>query len=254
MISGPQNDRGAGAQRAEETSHPRGRVSRLWRYPVKSMRGEECSRLEIDARGVAGDRLFAVRDADGKFGSGKTTRRFRKIDGLFGFQAAYDGDVPRISFPDGRAVLGNDLSVHSALSEALGQPVTLAREAGISHLDAGPLHLLTSASLAWLTTLLPDARVDERRFRSNILIDIPGAAQVEHLWRGRVLYVGTDVRLRVLDLTERCVMVNLPQEDLPEDPRILRSLSRDSVPHFGVYAEVIVPGTITRGNDVWVGS
>jgi uncharacterized protein YcbX len=215
------------------------------------MLGEERSHLEINARGAVGDRLFAVRDANGKFGSGKTTRRFCKIDGLFGFRATYEGDVPRISFPDGRSLLGSDPHVHGALSEALGQPVTLSREAGISHLDAGPLHLLTTASLAWLTALLPDARVDDRRFRPNVLVDIPGsAAQVERLWCGKILHVGKDVRLRVLDLCERCVMVNLPQSDLPADPRILRSLGREGGSCFGVYAEVMMPGTTTCGDYV----
>ena len=80
-------------------SHPTGaRVIRLWRYPVKSMLGEEYEYLDIDERGAKGDRLFAVRDVDGKFGSGKTTRRFRKIDGLFGFSAATTDDLPRITF------------------------------------------------------------------------------------------------------------------------------------------------------------
>src|SRR5262249_39520576 len=65
----------------------RGQVVRVWRYPVKSMLGEECAHLVVNERGVMGDRLFAVRDVDGKFGSAKTTRRFRKIDGLFGFRA-----------------------------------------------------------------------------------------------------------------------------------------------------------------------
>ena len=242
-----------GAQPSDELDHSRGRVSRLWRYPVKSMLGEECSHLETDARGVAGDRLFAVRDANGKFGSGKTTRRFCKMDGLFGFRAAYEGDVPRITFPDGRRLLGSDPHVHGALSEALGQPVTLSREAGISHLDAGPLHLLTTASLAWLTALIPDARIDDRRFRPNLLVDIPGTAgQVERRWCDKILRVGKDVRLRVLGLCERCVMVNLPQSDLPGDARILRSLGDGAGPHFGVYAEVVMPGTITCGDDVVV--
>lgn len=229
------------------------RVIRLWRYPVKSMLGEECGYLDVDERGAKGDRLFAVRDTNGKFGSGKTTRRFRKIDGLFGFRAAYEDDVPRITFPDGREMLGNDSNIHAALSEALGQPVTLAREAGISHLDAGPLHLITTASLAWLRMILPDAHVDDRRFRPNMLIDVPGMAQVERLWLGKTLRVG-EVTLRVRDLAERCVMVNLPQAELPDDPQILRSLGRDTGPHFGVYAEVRAPGTIKWNDRVLVGT
>lgn len=229
------------------------RVIRLWRYPVKSMLGEECGHLDVDERRAKGDRLFAVRDADGKFGSGKTTHRFRKIDGLFGFRAVYEHDAPRITFPDGRGMLGNDSNIHTALSDALGQPVTLAREAGISHLDAGPLHLITTASLAWLNLLLPDSRVDDRRFRPNILIDLPGTTQVERLWLGKTLHIG-EVILQVRDLAERCVMVNFPQDDLPNDPRILRSLGRDIGPHFGVYAAVRAPGTIKRNDRVLVGT
>ena len=64
-------------------------VAALWRYPVKSMLGERCQSLALTARGVEGDRLYAIRDADGKFGSGKSTRRFRRIDGLFAFHAVY---------------------------------------------------------------------------------------------------------------------------------------------------------------------
>jgi uncharacterized protein YcbX len=213
------------------------------------MLGEECGSLDVDGRGAVGDRLFAVRDINGKFGSGKTTRRFRKIDGLFGFRAAYEADVPRVTFPDGRTFLGNDPTVHAALSEVLGQPVTLVREAGISHLDAGPLHLVTTASLAWLQALLPHGRVDDRRFRPNILIDIAGVVQVERLWLGRVFHVG-EVTLQIREFTERCVMVNLPQYDLPDDSRVLRSLGRDTGPHFGVYADVLIPGTIKRDDPV----
>lgn len=229
------------------------RVIRLWRYPVKSMLGEECGYLDVDERGVKGDRLFAVRDVDGKFGSGKTTRRFRKIDGLFGFRAAYDNDVPRITFPDGREILGNDSNVHAALSEVLGQPVTLVREGAISHLDAGPLHVITTASLRWLKTLLPDAHVDDRRFRPNVLIDLPGTTEVERHWLGKTLQVG-EVVLRVRKLTERCVMVNLPQGDLPHDSRVLRSFASDTGPNFGVYAEVREPGTIKQNDRVRVGT
>jgi uncharacterized protein len=240
------------ATASESISENRGRIVRLWRYPVKSMLGEECAHLDVNERGVVGDRLFAVRDADGRFGSGKTTHRFRKIDGLFGFRAAYDHDVPRITFPDGRMILGNDSSVHSALSEVLGQPVTLAREASISHLDAGPLHLLTTASLAWLRVLLPKARIDDRRFRPNILIDVPGESQIERLWVGKTIRIGDEVALRVKDFTERCVMVNFSQADLPDDPRVLRSILLNNGQHFGVYAEVVISGRIKRDDCVTV--
>jgi len=229
-----------------------GVVLTLWRYPVKSMLGERCQRLAVDVRGVEGDRLYAIRDAAGKFGSGKSTRRFRRIDGLFAFAAAYDGDVPVIAFPDGRRLRGDDATIHDALSAALAQPVTLAREAAISHLDAGPVHLLTTASLAWLGGVLPEAQIDERRFRPNVLVGAPGAQPVEREWLGRTLAVGADVRLAVREPAERCVMVSLAQSELPDDPTILRTITQAADLEFGVYADVVTPGRISVGDEVAV--
>jgi len=95
-------------------SHPLGTVAELWRYPVKSMRGERCESLLFETRGVTGDRQFAIRDAAGKFGSGKNTRRFRKIDGLLEFTTRYCGNVPEIRFPSGEVVRGDSPSIDGA--------------------------------------------------------------------------------------------------------------------------------------------
>jgi uncharacterized protein YcbX len=216
------------------------------------MLGEQCEYLDVAPRGVAGDRLFAIRDADGKFGSGKNTRRFRRIDGLFGFHVVYEGGVPVIRFPDGRTMRGDHPNIHTVLSHTLGQPVTLAQEASIPHLDAGPVHLLTTAALGWLRAALPDVAADERRFRPNLVIDVPGTTQVERGWLGKTLSVGNAVRLRVSAATERCGMVAFAQTGLPDDARILRCITQEAARHFGVYAEVLVPGRITRGDSVTV--
>lgn len=80
----------------------------LYRYPVKSLMGETLDRIRIDGRGLAGDRVWSVRDVDGKFGSGKSTRRFRRMNGLLSLGARYDGDVPLVEFPDGRRHRGDD--------------------------------------------------------------------------------------------------------------------------------------------------
>jgi uncharacterized protein YcbX len=230
-----------------------GRVSALWRYPVKSMLGEAMAALDIDRRGVVTDREFAVRDAEGKFGSGKTTRRFRRINGLFGFRAHLEGDIPLIRFTDETSVSGSDPAVHDRLSGALGQPVTLAREGAISHFDQGPLHLVTTASLAWLRERLPQSEIDLRRFRPNIVIDAFGAAGlVEQSWIGRVFGFGKRVRIRIRDRTERCVMITNEQDELLSEPGILRELARVNDACFGVYAEVSDPGEVRLGDDVTV--
>jgi uncharacterized protein YcbX len=216
------------------------------------MLGEPCESPDVHPRGVAGDRLFAIRDAHGRCGSGTRTRRFRRIDGLFGFQAVYADDVPVMRFPDGRTMRGDHPAIHTALSHTLGRPVTLAREAGVAHVDAGPVHLLTTAALAWRRAMFPGVDADARRFRPNLVLDVPGATPVGRGWLGKRRCVGEAVRLRVRAATERCGMVAFAQAELPYDARILRGMTREAARHFGVYAEVLVPGRITRGDGVTV--
>jgi len=217
-----------------------GVVSSLWRYPVKSMLGEACECFELDSRGVRGDRLFAIRDASGSLGSGKTTRRFRHIEGLFEFRALAG---PEVIFPDGRRMAGTDAGIHEALSRALGLPVTLAREEEVSHHDSAPVHLVTRASLRWL-------RADERRFRPNIVVDLPGNEPVEQRWIGMTVAIGDTAVLRILEPTERCVMTTFAQADLPAEPGLLKRIARAADLQFGVYAEVVHPGTIACGDAI----
>jgi uncharacterized protein YcbX len=217
-----------------------GTVARLWRYPVKSMLGEACERVEIDRRGVKGDRLHAVRDSGGSLGSGKTTRRFRHIEGLFGFRAV---SGPEVVFPDGRRMAGSDAGIHEALSGALGVPVTLAREEAVPHHDSAPLHLVTTASLRWM-------RADERRFRPNIVVELSGEAPVEQGWIGKTIAIGDSVVLRIIEPTERCVMTTFAQAELPADPSVLKRIARDADLRFGVYAEVLAEGAVCCGDRV----
>ena len=221
-------------------------VATLWRYPVKSMLGEACDEVELNARGVRGDRQFAVRSADGKFGSGKNGRRFRLMEGLFNFRARLAGEWPEITFPDGRRVRADDPAMDSTLSAALGMPVTLAREGGVSHFDASPIHLVTTASLRWLQSRLPQSRVDERRFRPNITV---ASDECELSWVGKTLGIG-GVTLRVTAPTGRCVMTTSAQSDLPFDPKILRCIAQEVDEDFGVYAEVLQAGRMSRGDPV----
>lgn len=221
-----------------------GTITALWRYPVKSMLGEACERVELDARGVRGDRVFALRDADGRLGSGKSTPRLAHIDGLFGLRASQD----HIELPDGRRLAIGDPEIHAALSGALGRQVTLARESALPHFDSSPLHIVTTASLRWLRAALPASRIDERRFRPNIVVEVPGEHPVEQDWLGRTIAVGDAVVLRIVEPTERCQMTTFAQSELPADPRVLTWIGRAAALRFGVYAEVVVPGTIACGD------
>jgi uncharacterized protein YcbX len=222
------------------------------RYPVKSLLGEVLPMAEAGDRGLSGDRLWAVRDADGKFGSGKNTRRFRRIPGLFGFRARTLGPLHVVELPDGRRFDTGDPGIHPAVSEVLGRPVTVTREAAVPHHDEGPVSVITTAALRTLTALTgggPDgAAVDPQRFRANLLIDAPGTGYPEDAWVGRRLRVGGDVILRVTRPLTRCVMIDMPQDTAPGRNDLLKTLTAHHSMTFGVVATVESPGVLRAGD------
>lgn len=111
-----------------------GVIERIWRYPIKSTGGELLHRAEVEPRGFVGDRLFAVRDAQGKFGSGKNTRRFRRMPGLLQLRSRYADDVGEPELMDPRGEVVPDPSAY--LRRYLGrEDVEVAREKAISHFD-----------------------------------------------------------------------------------------------------------------------
>lgn len=225
-------------------------VAELWRYPVKSMGGERLTTAELDRRGIVGDRRWAVRTADGKLGSGKDSRRFRRVSGLLHLRSRVDGDTPVITFPDGSELRGEGPAVDAALAVSLDMPgVALRPEAETPHFDAAGVHLISSSGVEWLGDALPGAELDARRFRPNMLLRTAGTERPEEEWVGRALTVGT-AHLRVTGITERCAMVTADQPGIDHDARILRSLAERNDLHFGVYAEVVVPGTIQLGDPV----
>lgn len=230
-----------------------GTVERIWRYPVKSMLGERLPAAEVEPRGLVGDRRYAVRDADGRLGSGKSNSRFRKFAALLASTARYGPDgVVVLTLPDGRTVRADEDRVHQELSAALGRDgVRLAAEAEVSHFDASPVHLVTTASLGWLADAVPAVTVDERRLRPNLLIRTgQRAGTVEDAWVGRPLRVGDRVRLRVTDRTERCVMANAAQPGLEHRGEILKAVADGNDLTLGIYAEVLAGGTVRLGDPV----
>ncbi len=113
-----------------------GHVSLLARYPVKSMGGELLAAAEVASRGVVGDRSWAAYTADGGIGSGKTTRRFQRVDGLLAFRARIEDTVPVVEFPDGRTHRADDPAAGPLLSQAAGQPLELRPESTVAHHSA----------------------------------------------------------------------------------------------------------------------
>lgn len=267
-----------------------GAVASLWRYPVKSMMGEELNSSGITDRGLLGDRQFAVVDrATGKVGGAKNPRKWGNF---LDFRAAY-AEPPRagaltppvrITLPDGAGVTTGQDDLNQLLSRAFGRDVALeeARSSDKSRgataeeywpdmkgldyrdtvtdfempagtfFDIAVLHLLTTATIDRLRALYPQGRFEARRFRPNIVISTPGEDQgfAEDDWVGRTLTIGGNVRLAITEPCPRCVMITLPQGDLPKDTGILRTAAQHNGVNVGVYASVISGGTIRRGDAV----
>ena len=228
-----------------------GTVERIWRYPVKSTGGEMVTEADVDPRGLAGDRLHAVRDAEGKFGSGKNTRRFRRMPGLLRLRSRYPGGdvtaMPELLDPDGERVPDPTSYVRRYLDR---DDVEVAREDAISHFDQLPLSVLTTATLDWVRAAVPGVPVDERRFRPNLLVRTPPGtpAFVEDQWFGATARIGGALRVRFERSSERCVMTNEAQQDLPHSPLILRAVARAHDMRLDALATVTQPGRVRVGD------
>lgn len=267
-----------------------GSVAALWRYPVKSMLGEELNDAEVTERGLLGDRQFAVLDtATGKVAGAKNPRKWGNF---LDFSAAYveppqlglELPAVRLTLPDGTAVTSGQFDLPQILSGVLGRAVALAeaRQAGESSggtaeeywpdlegldfretvtdfdlppgtfFDIATVHLLTTATIDRLRALYPQGRFEVRRFRPNIVVATGPEEKgfVEDDWIGHTVAIGDRVRLRVTGACTRCVMTTLPQGDLPKDSGILRTAAEHNHVNVGVYAEVITGGAIHRGDPV----
>ncbi|MDX6554446.1 MAG: uncharacterized protein QOD86_641 [Miltoncostaeaceae bacterium] len=196
---------------------PVGTVAELWRYPVKSMRGERVPSAPAGEQGLAGDRHWAAIDAEtGKVVSAKRPSLWAA---MLQCAAAYvdqpdEAGSPapvRITLPDGREVRTDDPDRDRRLSDALGRPVRLEScrpEGAVYELatvdlhgleapepdrltdapvgmfappgtffDAGTLHLITTASLDAFAGTHPEGVWDVRRFRPNLVVRLDRALE-----------------------------------------------------------------------------
>jgi hypothetical protein len=116
--------------------------------------------------------------------------------------------------------------------------------------DAYPLLLITQRSLDSIAEAAPESRVDVRRFRPNVLIETAESGSFpEQDWIGRRIAIGETV-LSIQSTCIRCVMTTHGFADLPEDPRVMRTLVKEAEGNLGVYATVDEPGEIRQGDSV----
>jgi uncharacterized protein len=229
---------------------PAGTVASLHRWPVKSLAGEDADALQLDPRGVAGDRAHALYDT---FKGEPRRLTVRQAPGMLRWHARYDdrpGDrlaadhvpPPTVTAPDGTAFAWEDPALPSALADDLGRPVTLRRDLALMQDLGDSILVTTQATLDALSAAL-GAALDLRRFRTNIHVVLDEApAYAEERWEGRTLRIGGGVTLDLLHPCVRCVIPTRDPDTTAKDPDILKWLTRHHGGLFGINARVRRPG------------
>jgi uncharacterized protein YcbX len=241
------------------------RVVSLWRYPVKSMQGEELEVASVGDLGIVGDRQWALVD----LGTGLSLTARRVPELLFASaRLAGDPAAPdvEIELPDGTVTTDD-----AALSAWLGRDVALRRAAaGVTgrYEIAGDFE--DEAGSPWFEWDGPEGtfhdsgrtRVsvlgtgsigtwERRRFRGNVLVETETIGAEEALIDHRITLGGAV--LDVVKAIDRCVMTTRPQPGgIERNLDVLRTINAERATHLGVGALVVSPGEVAVGDELTV--
>ena len=257
-----------------------GKVESLWRYPVKSMRGEALNEAFVGYAGLYGDRLFAFRGAARPKGFPYLTGReqarmllyrprFRHPDRAAkppNWAAAEDivpgltpisGDPADLTVdvetPSGEVLSVDDPALIRKLGEGLREPegLTLLRSER-AMTDCRPVSLFSIQTAQRLGEEL-GTDLDKRRFRANIFMDLASSSGfAEDEFVGRTLRLGPRAVISVLLRDPRCAMITIDPDTAERDTAILGRVTKAHDGKAGVYGAVLVEGVVRVGDDIEV--
>ena len=256
-----------------------GTVESLWRYPVKSMRGEEMTEVFMGFSGIYGDRVFAFKNSAARKGVPYLTAstqqqmllyrpQFRHPEralkppdliesmsiapGITYANADAEDMMLDVVTPSGEAVSVDDPALIEMLGEGLRgeNHLTLARS-DRALTDCRPVSLISSQTVGQIESEL-GIPLDKRRFRANIYFDFAsdGGGFAEDNLVGRRLRIGERAEIMILERDPRCKMISLNPETSEHNPEILRKVARAHGNYAGVYAAVLVEGILKKGDSI----
>ena len=255
-----------------------GKVESLWRYPVKSMRGEELQQSYLGFSGVYGDRLYAFHDKSAPEGFPFLTGReqeqmllyqpsFRHPNhaasppNLAEAEANEPGLTPvyaetadlavDIQMPSGEVLLIDDPALITRLSEGLDGTHTLSLlRSHRSFTDCRPVSVFSIQTVKRIGEEV-DMALDKRRFRANVYADLtPMAGFAENAFVGRKLQIGTKAVIAVTDRDPRCKMITLDPNTSEASPEVLRSVRDAHDGKAGLYGAVLIEGIVRPGDEI----
>ena len=251
-------------------------VESLWRYPVKSMRGEELDEMFAGYSGVYGDRLFAFKSSASPKGfpylTGREQRqmlryrpRFRDPDkaarpiNLTEAESMSANPVSAdladlmvdVETPTGETIAIDDPQLIDMLRADIDEKhqLTLLRSER-AMTDCRPVSIFSLQSARQLAeeTGTP---VDKRRFRANVYVDLTSAEGfAENEFVGRSLRIGPKVVVTILERDPRCMMITLDPDTAEKTPAILKKVAQAHDGMAGVYGAVMVEGMLHKGDSV----
>ena len=255
-----------------------GKVDSLWRYPVKSMGGEELDEAFAGFSGIYGDRLFAFRSSASPKGFPYLTAReqqrllqyrprFRYADkaarpinlieaegmGTNPVSADPAELIVDVETPDGKTLAIDDPVLIERLRANIDQKhqLTLMRsERALT--DCRPVSIFSLQSAKQLAEETGTS-VDKRRFRANVYVDLVSDQGFgENEFVGRSLRIGPKVVVMVLERDARCVMITLDPDTAEKTPAILKKVAQAHEGMAGVYGAVMIEGVLHKGDSVEV--
>ena len=253
-----------------------GKVDSLWRYPVKSMRGEELEELFAGFPGIYGDRVFAFRSSANHKGfpylTARDQRRLLQYRPRFRFpdkaarpinlieaesknanslSADLAELVVDVETPDGETLAIDDPALVEMLRANIDQKheVTLMQSQR-AMTDCRPISIFSLQSAQQLSEET-GTQVDKRRFRANVYVDLTSSKGfAENELVGRSVRIGPKVTIAILERDARCVIITLDPDTGEQAPAILKKVAQAHDGMAGVYGAVLVEGMLHKGDSV----
>jgi uncharacterized protein YcbX len=255
-----------------------GTIESLWRYPVKSMAGEEIPEAFMGFSGFYGDRCYAFKNSSARKGfpylnataqpqmlryrpQFRYPERAAKPPNLAAAQSIAPGVNPAngepndlildVVTPTGEVLAVDNPVLIDMLIEGLRgeNNVTLVRS-DRALADCRPVSMISLQTIRQVAAEVA-IPLDKRRFRSNIYLNLSvDQGFVEDEWVGHRLRIGPSAEVMVLERDPRCKMISLDPDTAEHNPQIFRHVTQAHDTYAGVYCAVLVEGTLTKGDPI----
>ena len=255
-----------------------GTVESLWRYPVKSMRGEEITEAYMGFSGFFGDRCFAFKNSSARKGFPYLSAtaqpqmlryrpKFRYIEraakppnlieamnispGVNPANAEPDDLTLDIVTPTGAVLAVDDPALLDILREGLRGENRLALVRSDRALtDCRPVSLISLQTIQQVEAEV-GIPLDKRRFRANIYLNLATDGGFgEDAWVGRKLRIGPSAVIMVLERDPRCKMISLDPDTGEHNPDVFRNVAQAHNTFAGLYCAVLVEGILTKNDTI----